>query len=244
MSALTPMTLTTCDRPSTIPDCSTVASNAGKFLSFIAPAHSAQSPIKRTMDVVGSLGGLILLAPVLAIVALLVRLDSRGPILFRQRRMGLGGREFWCLKFRTMVPDAEQRLRELEARNEVGGGFLFKIKDDPRVTALGRFLRRTSLDELPQLWNVLVGEMSLVGPRPLQLRDSEKLEQLDFGGFCLRLTARPGVTGPWQVGGRSEVDSRRMLELDLDYVKNWSIATDLEILVKTVGVVLACRGAC
>jgi len=196
------------------------------------------------MDLVGSLGGLILLAPVLAVVALLVRLESRGPILFRQRRMGLAGNEFFCLKFRTMVADAEQRLRELEARNEVAGGVLFKIKDDPRVTPLGRFLRRTSLDELPQLWNVLMGEMSLVGPRPLQLRDSEKLEELDPQAYFFRLSAVPGITGPWQIGGRSNVDSGRMLELDLGYVENWSIATDLRILVKTVGVVLAGRGAC
>src|ERR1700723_3650658 len=162
------------------------------------------------MDVVGGLGGLLVLSPVLAVVALLIRLDSRGPILFRQERMGLGGRVFWCLKFRTMVPDAGQRLRDLEARNESVGGVLFKIKDDPRVTPLGRFLRSSSLDELPQLWNVLVGEMSLVGPRPLQLRDSEKLENLDPEGYARRLSVMPGITGPWQVGGRSDVDSGRM----------------------------------
>jgi lipopolysaccharide/colanic/teichoic acid biosynthesis glycosyltransferase len=172
MSALTPMTLTTFDRASAMPEAPTAA-DAGEFPGEIIPGHPARSSIKRIMDVVGALGGLILLGPVLAIVALLIRLDSRGPILFRQRRMGLGGREFRCLKFRTMVADAEQRLRDLEARNECAGGVLFKIKDDPRVTPLGRFLRRTSLDELPQLWNVLVGEMSLVGPRPWQLRDSE-----------------------------------------------------------------------
>ena len=175
---------------------------------------------------------------------MLIRLESRGPVLFRQPRMGLGGRVFWCLKFRTMVPDAEQRLRDLEARNESAGGVLFKIKDDPRVTPLGRFLRRTSLDELPQLWNVLVGEMSLVGPRPLQLRDSEKLGGPGPRGYARRLSVVPGITGPWQVGGRSNVDSDRMLRLDLDYVENWSIATDLQILLKTVAVVLGGRGAC
>jgi lipopolysaccharide/colanic/teichoic acid biosynthesis glycosyltransferase len=158
--------------------------------------------------------------------------------------MGLGGREFSCLKFRTMVTDAEERLRDLEARNESAGGVLFKIKDDPRVTPLGRLLRRTSLDELPQLWNVLVGEMSLVGPRPLQVRDSMKLEELDAEGYSRRLSVMPGVTGPWQVGGRSDVDSGRMVRLDLDYIENWSIGTDLMILVKTVFVVLAARGAC
>jgi lipopolysaccharide/colanic/teichoic acid biosynthesis glycosyltransferase len=242
MNAATPMTLSTYDRPSNTEFSS--QSNADKFLTYIVPGLSARSLVKRIMDVVGALGGLVLLSPVLALVGLLIRLDSRGPILFRQRRMGLGGREFRCLKFRTMVPDAEQRLRDLEARNESAGGVLFKIKDDPRVTALGRFLRRTSLDELPQLWNVLVGEMSLVGPRPLQLRDCERLETVDPQGYHLRLTVTPGVTGPWQVGGRSDVDSGQMLRLDLNYVKSWSIATDVQILIKTVGVVLAGRGAC
>jgi lipopolysaccharide/colanic/teichoic acid biosynthesis glycosyltransferase len=240
MSALTPMTLTTCDRPSTRPE----HPDASDFLSYVVRGDSSASSIKRSMDVVGALGGLILLLPLLAIVALLIRLDSRGPILFRQKRMGLGGREFLCLKFRTMVDGAEARLRDLEARNESAGGVLFKIKDDPRITSLGRFLRRSSLDELPQLWNVLVGEMSLVGPRPLQLRDCEKLEQQDPAGYNRRLSVTPGVTGPWQVGGRSEADGRRMLRLDLNYVENWSIATDLAILVKTVAVVLAGRGAC
>lgn len=243
MSALTPMTLTTYDRPSPIAEQPNVV-DAGDFLCYIVPGNAARSIVKRTMDVVGALCGLIMLSPVLAMVAVLIRLDSRGPILFQQQRMGLGGRVFWCLKFRTMVPDAEQRLRDLEARNESAGGVLFKIKDDPRVTPLGRFLRRSSLDELPQLWNVLVGEMSLVGPRPLQLRDSEKLEEMDPEGYARRLSVMPGVTGPWQVGGRSDVDSGRMLHLDLDYVANWSVAADLAILVKTVSVVLGGRGAC
>jgi lipopolysaccharide/colanic/teichoic acid biosynthesis glycosyltransferase len=196
------------------------------------------------MDLVGSACGLVLLSPVMLAIALLVKLESRGPILFRQRRMGLGGRIFWCLKFRTMVNDAEERLRELEARNESAGGVLFKIKNDPRVTPLGRFLRRTSLDELPQLWNVLVGEMSLVGPRPLQLRDSERLADLDAEAYARRLSVTPGVTGPWQVAGRSDTAGDRMVRLDLDYVENWSIVVDLEILARTVYVVLACRGAC
>lgn len=244
MRALTPMTLTTFDRPSAMPEVSSGFSSAELLLETITLGESVGSSAKRAMDVVGSACGLILLAPVLILVALLVRLESRGPVLFRQRRMGLGGRVFWCLKFRTMVTDAEQRLRELEARNESAGGVLFKIKNDPRITPLGRFLRRTSLDELPQLWNVLVGEMSLVGPRPLQFRDSEKLAELDPEGYARRLSVVPGVTGPWQVGGRSNMDSDRMLRLDLNYVENWSIATDVQILFKTVGVVLACRGAC
>ena len=142
-----------------------------------------------------------------------------------------------------MILDAEDRLRDLEACNESAGGVLFKIKDDPRVTSLGRFLRKSSLDELPQLWNVLVGEMSLVGPRPLQNRDSEKLADLDPDGYARRLTVVPGLTGPWQVGGRSEVDSFRMLDLDLDYVDRWSLHTDILILIKTVGVVALGKGA-
>jgi lipopolysaccharide/colanic/teichoic acid biosynthesis glycosyltransferase len=243
MGALTPMTLSTYDRPSTIQEHSAELDSVGLF-GGMAPAASARSFAKRMIDVVGSLLGLICLSPVLAVVAVLVRLDSRGPILFRQERMGLGGRVFWCLKFRTMVPDAERRLRELEARNESAGGVLFKIKDDPRITPLGRFLRRSSLDELPQLWNVLVGEMSLVGPRPLQLRDSAKLEALDPRGYARRLSVIPGITGPWQVGGRSDVSSDQMLSLDLDYVESWSMRADLAILIKTFIVVLGRRGAC
>jgi lipopolysaccharide/colanic/teichoic acid biosynthesis glycosyltransferase len=208
-----------------------------------AQALAAQSAVKRAMDLVGAIGGLFFLSPLLLIVGLLVRWESRGPILFRQLRTGRNGKTFRCLKFRTMVPDAEKRLRDLEARNESVGGVLFKIKDDPRVTPLGRILRRTSLDELPQLWNILKGEMSLVGPRPLQLRDCERLAEQDPEAYSRRLEVLPGLTGPWQVGGRSELDYSRMLELDLHYVENWSIATDMEILFKTVGVVLEGKGA-
>jgi lipopolysaccharide/colanic/teichoic acid biosynthesis glycosyltransferase len=210
----------------------------------VEAAPAVRSAAKRTMDVVGALGGLIFLAPLLALVAVAIRLESRGPILFRQKRLGLGERIFWCLKFRTMIPDAEQRLRDLEARNEASCGVLFKIKDDPRVTRLGKFLRRTSLDELPQLWNVLVGEMSLVGPRPLQLRDSQKLEEQEPEGYVRRLAVRPGISGPWQVSGRSDLDGCQMLRLDLDYVENWTVGRDIEILLKTVTVVVAARGAC
>lgn len=210
----------------------------------MAPSLAARSVSKRVLDLVGSALGLIMLAPLMAIVAVMVRLDSSGPILFRQKRMGLQGRQFWVLKFRTMTTDAEHRLGELESLNESKGGVLFKIKSDPRVTRLGRFLRRTSLDELPQLFNVLKGEMSLVGPRPLQMRDCQKLEEVDPQGYAQRLTTPPGVTGPWQVGGRSEVDSQGMLRLDLEYIEQWSLALDLQILCRTVVVVLAGKGAC
>ncbi len=199
--------------------------------------------LKRMMDVLGALLGMFLLAPVMLGVAILIRFDSPGPILFRQLRRGRHGRLFQVLKFRTMVVDAERRLRDLEKQNESQHGVLFKLRDDPRVTPLGRFLRRSSLDELPQLMNVLRGEMSLVGPRPLQLRDSDKLGQLDPEGFACRLLVFPGLTGPWQVGGRSDVDYSHMVRLDREYVENWSLGRDLKIILRTFIVVLVGRGA-
>ncbi len=199
--------------------------------------------IKRSIDVTGALFGLLLLAPVMLGIALLIRFDSPGPVLFRQLRRGYRGRLFWVLKFRTMVVDAEQRLKDLERNNESAGGVLFKLREDPRVTPLGRFLRRSSLDELPQLINVLRGEMSLVGPRPLQLRDCDKLIALDHEGFARRLEVMPGLTGPWQVGGRSEVDYSHMVKLDIDYIDNWSLMRDIRIILRTVVVVLMGRGA-
>jgi exopolysaccharide biosynthesis polyprenyl glycosylphosphotransferase len=199
--------------------------------------------VKRLVDLAGALVGLLVLSPVMLAVALLIRLESPGPVLFRQLRHGFRGRLFWVLKFRTMVVDAEQRLGDLEKKNESKGGVLFKLRDDPRVTPLGRFLRRSSLDELPQLINILRGEMSLVGPRPLQHRDSEMLRELDPAAYTSRLQVMPGLTGPWQIGGRSEVDYSHMVKLDLDYVKNWSLSRDLWIIVRTFMVVLVGRGA-
>jgi len=208
------------------------------FLSFVLPYT-----IKRFMDLAGALVGLGLLAPVILAICLLIRLDSPGPVVFRQLRRGYRGRLFGVLKFRTMVVDAEQRLNDLEKNNESAGGVLFKLRDDPRVTPLGRFLRRSSLDELPQLINVLRGEMSLVGPRPLQLRDSDKLQDLDPVAYAHRLQVMPGLTGPWQVEGRSEVDYAHMVKLDLDYAQNWSLIGDLQIIFRTFVVVLVGRGA-
>ena len=177
------------------------------------------------------------------IIVLLIRLDSPGPVLFRQVRRGYQGNPFQVLKFRTMTVDAEQRLVDLESSNESDGGVLFKLRQDPRVTRLGSILRRLSLDELPQLINVLRGEMSLVGPRPLQIRDSERLLALDPMGYKRRLEVLPGVTGPWQVGGRSKLNHERMVQLDIDYVENWSLARDLSIICKTFFVVLFRVGA-
>jgi lipopolysaccharide/colanic/teichoic acid biosynthesis glycosyltransferase len=199
--------------------------------------------VKRAIDVTGALVGLFLLAPVIGVIALLIRLNSRGPALFKQLRRGYRGQEFWILKFRTMSVGAEQQLGDLEGSNESDGGVLFKLRNDPRITGVGAFLRRYSLDELPQLINVLKGEMSLVGPRPLPLRDSELLLTLDPEGYERRLAVVPGLTGPWQVSGRSELNHERMVELDLDYVQNWSVARDLSIICKTFFVVLLRVGA-
>jgi lipopolysaccharide/colanic/teichoic acid biosynthesis glycosyltransferase len=198
---------------------------------------------KRSVDLVGAIAGLVLLSPVLLVIAILIKWESPGAVIFRQRRIGLRGREFWFLKFRTMVADAEQRLEHLEAYNESAGGILFKMKNDPRITRLGRFLRRSSLDELPQLLNVIRGEMSLVGPRPLQIRDSERLALLEPQAWARRLSVLPGMTGAWQVGGRSETDCFGMLKLDLQYVANWSLGLDLSIICRTFVAVTRGRGA-
>ena len=243
MSAYTRMPAMTLEFATKFATGSTYGSTAGQIIDW-TPSLAARSWFKRSIDVVASGLGLIVLLPVFVVLAGTIRADSRGPVFFRQARMGLGGRSFSCWKFRTMVSDAEERLEQLENCNEAVGGVLFKIKQDPRITTLGRFLRRSSLDELPQLWNVLRGEMSLVGPRPLQLRDSERLANLDYDEYMQRLSVSPGITGPWQVGGRSDVDVSGMMKLDLDYVNHWSIRSDFRILGKTVGVVLAGKGAC
>lgn len=192
---------------------------------------------KAVLDRALAAAALVLLAPLLVPVAIAVRLGSPGPALFRQVRIGRDGREFRVVKFRTMYVDAEQRLSELLQRNETDG-LLFKITDDPRITRTGRFLRRTSIDELPQLLNVLRGDMSLVGPRPLPVKDS------DFTGDTRRrLLVRPGITGLWQVNGRSRLGWEDAVRLDLYYVENWSIALDLAILLRTVGAVVRGTGA-
>jgi lipopolysaccharide/colanic/teichoic acid biosynthesis glycosyltransferase len=206
-------------------------------------AEGLRHLVKRAVDVAGAFTALFLLWPVMVVVALLIKVTSHGPILFQQPRRGYRGRIFNVLKFRTMTIDAEQRLVDLESSNESAGGVLFKLKNDPRVTPLGAFLRRYSLDELPQLLNVVFGEMSLVGPRPLQLRDSEKLLATDPEAYHRRLEVLPGITGPWQVGGRSELDYSRMIDLDVEYVRTWSLSRDLMIICKTFLVVALRKGA-
>jgi lipopolysaccharide/colanic/teichoic acid biosynthesis glycosyltransferase len=210
---------------------------------LVFPGMSLRFLVKRALDLTGAVVGLLLLTPVMLLIALLIRLDSSGPVLFRQLRRGYRGRLFWVLKFRTMAVDAEQQLQDLENSNESTGGVLFKLRSDPRVTRLGSFLRSSSLDELPQLINVLKGDMSLVGPRPLQLRDSDRLSALNPGGYAHRLQVMPGLTGPWQVSGRSKLGYQRMIQLDLDYAANWSLRRDLGIICKTFLVVLLRWGA-
>jgi exopolysaccharide biosynthesis polyprenyl glycosylphosphotransferase len=194
--------------------------------------------LKRTFDVVGATLLLIALSPLLLALTLAVAATSRGPILFRSMRRGIGQRPFPCLKFRTMHTNAEERQADLEELNEASGA-LFKIRDDPRLTAVGRFLRRFSLDELPQLINVLRGEMSLVGPRPLPERDYTMLEEW----HRKRYLVLPGITGLWQVSGRSELDFDDLVHLDFLYLERWSLALDLTILLKTLPAVISRRGA-
>ena len=194
--------------------------------------------VKRGFDLVVSAVVAIVGLPVWALIALAIKLDSRGPILFVDRRIGVGEREFGMLKFRTMVADAPGLQPELEEENEAGGA-LFKIRDDPRVTRVGRFLRRFSLDEIPQVVNVLKGEMSLVGPRPLPLRDYQLLEDW----HRRRYAVLPGMTGLWQISGRSGLTFDDLVRLDFTYLENWSIWLDISIIVKTIPAVVTRRGA-
>jgi exopolysaccharide biosynthesis polyprenyl glycosylphosphotransferase len=195
--------------------------------------------LKRVMDVVVSAILLVLLAPVLIGVALAIRLGSPGPIMFKQTRVGLNKRHFTLYKFRTMVIDAEKKLKELESSNEAGGP-VFKMRHDPRVTPLGHFLRRTSIDELPQLFNVLIGDMSLVGPRPLPLRDVDGFQE---HWHRRRFSVPPGITCLWQLSGRSNITFNQWMELDRQYIDNWSLILDLKILLRTIGVVIKREGA-
>jgi len=204
------------------------------------PRHvRARRRAKRTFDLVLTVGLLVGVAPVFAFIAVAIKLNDGGPVFFRQTRAGLGGREFACLKFRTMVVDAEARLSMLHAEHGYSGTGLFKVKDDPRVTGPGRWLRRFSLDELPQLLNVLRGEMSLVGPRP-----PLPIEVENYDRFTRRrLHVRPGMTGLWQVSGRSDLSWDEAVRLDLYYVDNWSMTQDLSILARTFNAVVGSRGA-
>lgn len=195
--------------------------------------------MKRFIDVIGSLSGLILLSVLFLIVAILIKLeDPRGKVFFKQLRVGKNGEEFYIYKFRSMASDAEERLNELLALNEVDGA-MFKMKEDPRVTKVGKFIRKTSIDELPQLINVLKGEMSLVGPRPPLPREVELYSNYDKQ----RLFVTPGCTGVWQISGRSNLGFAEMVELDLTYIKTRTVLLDLKILLKTVLVLFGSKNA-
>jgi len=186
---------------------------------------------KRLFDIVFSFMAIIILSPVFLIVAILIKLDSRGPVFFHQKRIGFMGKPFYMHKFRSMVSDAEQRFKEVEDKNEISG-CMFKIRNDPRVTRVGRIIRKTSIDELPQLFNVLKGEMSLVGPRPPIGREVQKYD----AWHNLRLSVKPGITGLWQVSGRNEIGFEDMCRLDLKYIRERSLIYDLKLILKTLPV--------
>ncbi|HEY8808424.1 MAG TPA: sugar transferase [Solirubrobacterales bacterium] len=195
---------------------------------------------KRGLDAIGSLLTIVVLSPLMIAIAIAIKLESRGPVFFRQPRAGRRRSSFKLIKFRSMYVDAEQRKEELDDLNEADDGVMFKIREDPRVTRVGRVLRRFSLDELPQLFNVLRGEMSLVGPRPLIFPETAALDE---HWHRRRLELRPGLTGPWQVYGRSQSPFQEMVRFDYQYVAGWSLARDIEILLETVPAVLSGRGA-
>ncbi len=201
-------------------------------------AHPSVFLAKRFLDILVSAVGLVLTSPLFLFIAALVKLDSRGPALYRAPRLGKNGKSFICLKFRTMVNNAEASKAVLRARNERDRAF-FKIARDPRITRLGTFLRRYSLDELPQLWNVLRGEMSMVGPRPHPVDDSQFYAKQDFR----RLAITPGITGLWQVTARRDPSFERNVALDVEYIKSWTLTMDLRILLKTIFVVLQGTGS-
>jgi exopolysaccharide biosynthesis polyprenyl glycosylphosphotransferase len=214
------------------------------MLSFSsAPAQPAKLAIKRAFDIAASGFAILVFAPLFAVIAAVIKLTSEGPVFFGQKRSGLNGRDFKVWKFRTMVPDAEKKLGELLKKNEMSGpsavpGSVFKLKEDPRITPIGHFLRKTSLDELPQFWNVLIGDMSIVGPRPLF-----GVKQYDQRLHVRRLSVKPGITCTWQISGRNEVDFAEWMRMDLDYIDSWSLWTDLWICLATLPAVLFRKGA-
>ena len=211
------------------------------LLSIGVPVLASTSvAAKRVLDIVGSLALMVVFSPILIATAIAIKVESKGPIFFRQPRAGRGNRSFRLIKFRSMYVDAEQRKKDLDKVNEAEDGVMFKIREDPRVTRVGRFIRRFSIDELPQLFNVLKGEMSLVGPRPLIFPETAALEE---HWHLRRLELRPGITGPWQVYGRSQSPFQEMVRFDYQYVAGWSLARDIEILLATLPAVMSGRGA-
>jgi lipopolysaccharide/colanic/teichoic acid biosynthesis glycosyltransferase len=201
------------------------------------PNSGAHRATKRGLDLMLAVLALVVLLPVIALVALLIKLDTPGPVFFRQRRIGRRGHEFGMIKFRTMVDGADDRKGEVRHLNQAADG-LFKIHADPRTTRVGSWLRKTSLDELPQLLQVLTGEMSIVGPRPLIPEEDVQIQ----GPYRCRTQVRPGMTGPWQVAGSSRVPIDEMMELDRDYVENWTVWRDVSLIMQTIPHVVMRRG--
>lgn len=200
----------------------------------------ASKAMKRIIDIIGSLIGIIVFSPIMLVTAIAIKLDSKGPVIFKQKRAGINGSTFMMYKFRSMCVDAEELKAKLQAQNEVKDGMMFKIKDDPRITKVGKFIRKTSIDELPQFFNVLFGSMSLVGTRPPTLDEVEKYERTHWR----RMSIKPGITGMWQVSGRSEItDFDEIVELDTIYIDKWSIWLDFKIMFKTVLSMLQRKGA-
>lgn len=195
--------------------------------------------LKRVLDVLASGAGLLFGSPVFGLTALLIKLEDGGPIFFQQQRVGYRGKLFGMWKFRSMVTNAEEIKKQLDAQNEMAGGVIFKMKNDPRITRTGRVIRKLSVDELPQLWNVFVGDMSLVGPRPPLPREVAEYRPDERQ----RLLAKPGITCIWQVSGRSDIDFAGQVRLDLEYIRSTSIFTDIKLLLLTVPAVLFGKGA-
>lgn len=203
--------------------------------------NSYERVIKRAADIVGSLIGIILSSPIMLVTAIAIKLDSKGPVMFKQTRVGQNGRHFKIYKFRSMYLDAEERKKELMAQNEIEGGVMFKMKDDPRITRVGKIIRKLSIDELPQFFNVFIGNMSLVGTRPPTLDEVEKYKT----NHWRRISIKPGITGMWQVSGRSDIQNfEDIVELDVEYIDRWNLMLDIKIIFKTVWVIFAHKGAC
>ena len=194
--------------------------------------------IKRIIDIVASFTGLIVLSPLMLVVSILIKLESKGEVIFKQKRVGLNGKEFYMYKFRSMVINAEELKAELESQNEMSGP-MFKMKDDPRITKIGKFIRKTSIDELPQLINVIKGDMSLVGPRPSLPKEVKKFEQW----MMERLEVKPGLTCIWQVSGRNNIDFEDWMKLDIKYVRERSFKLDIKLILKTVLVLFGDKNA-
>jgi exopolysaccharide biosynthesis polyprenyl glycosylphosphotransferase len=201
--------------------------------------YMTEQAVKRFVDIFGALAGLCLFAPLYLLIAIAIKATSEGPVFFAQERFGHRRRIFRMYKFRSMVSNAPELMAQLEAQNEASGP-IFKIRQDPRITPFGRFLRASSLDELPQLWNVLIGNMSLVGPRPMSVRDVMLFNEATL---MRRFTVKPGITGLWQVSGRSAVSFEKWIEMDFNYIDRWSLALDFQILARTVRVVFNRTGA-